>query len=642
MTPTWMYSSIVVVSALVAASLCPLVERIAVKAGAVDHPGGRHIHLKPTARLGGIAVGCGLLAGLLVATVANSPVRTLVAVHSSEFMLLGVGAALMLLLGVIDDFRSVRPSIKLFAEILSALAIVAAGHQIQFAFGLDLGWLRSLVTVVWVVAIINAINMVDGLDGLAGGVSLIIGTTLFAVSTYLGNIISGLILVGLCGGLAGFLPFNYPPARIFLGDSGSLLIGYCLAFTAIQSSSKAATVVAITFPFLALGLPLAELLLTTVRRLLRTIHVVRWDRESRRYEFFFIGRPALFTADRDHIHHRLLALGFSPRRTILSLYAACAICGVGSFAIVSFQGTHLASLLAGFVLFMMVCVRQLKYGELSPIRSGLFLPLFDTTLTNRRIVHGVADFSSSVVSICTAYLIYENGVPHATWMALRAIAPLVILIQIACLAASGLYRRAFRQSGIADLLAVMKALVFAIVFSWMACLVVLKDRVTPLSVSMLDAYLLITTVMLSRFTFLVLDYVFKSARVGKRRVIIYGAGGAGVAAFRQIQSNPDLDMQVIGFVDQDFLREGQLLNGVMVYSSYALDAMIGRGAFHELIIATPKMSDEQTDDLWKRCGSAGIRLSRFIVDFEEVRNTGRVDDATLGPAQLEAIQVTGK
>jgi UDP-GlcNAc:undecaprenyl-phosphate GlcNAc-1-phosphate transferase len=613
----WKYGFIFVVAAIVSAAFCPLAERIALRAGAIDHPGGRHIHQRPTARLGGIAVGLGLLSSILIAAAADPFVNATLAAHLREFILLGAGAGLMLLVGAIDDFCPIRPSIKLLAEIVAALVVVSAGHQIQFAFGLNLGWLRSVVTVLWITAIMNAINMVDGLDGLAGGVSLIIGMTLFAVSLYLGSATSGIILIALCGGLAGFLPFNFSPAKIFLGDSGSLLIGYGLGVTAIQSSSKAATVVAIVVPLLALGLPLAELLTTAVRRVLRMVHVVRWDVESRRYEFFFLGRPALFTADRDHIHHRLLALGLGPRRTVLLLYGACAVFGAGAFLMVTFEGANLALLLATFLILAMACLRQLQYGELRPLRTGLFLPVFDSILTNRRIVQGVVDLGSAMISIGVAYLIYDGGFTNGTRTSIHDDAPLIVLIQIACLAVSGLYRRAFRQSGIPDLLAVMKALVVAILSSWIASLVLL-DRPVALSVSVLDAYLLITLVAASRFSFLLLDHIFKSARTGKRRVLIYGAGTGGAAACRQIQSSPELDMQVVGFLDDDARRTGQLLNGVPVHCDEELDRMIDRREFDEAILAKP-LSADRARNLAEICAAAEIRLSRYVVEFEEMR-----------------------
>ena len=635
----WKYSFIFVVSAVLSAACCPLAEWIARQAGALDLPGGRHIHQKPTPRLGGIAIGLGLLLSLFVAAATDRFVNAVLGIHSREFILWGAGAILMLLVGAIDDFRPVRPSIKLLAEIVSGLLVVVAGHQIQFAFGLNLGWLRSVVTVVWITAVINAINMVDGLDGLAGGVSLIIGTTLFAVSVYLNNVMSGLILIALCGGLTGFLPFNFSPAKIFLGDSGSLLIGYCLAVTSIQSSSKAATLVAIVFPLLALGLPLAELVITTLRRLLRTIHAVRWDTESRRHEFFFLGRPALFTADRDHIHHRLLALGLGSRRAVWLLFAVCAAFGVGAFAMVALQGKNLAALLAAFVVVTLASVRQLQYGELRPLRNGLFLPLFDTSFTNRRVLQGIVDLCSAALSIFLAFLIHDMGIRETTRMALHTMGPIIVLIQVACLATSGVYRRAFRHPGIPDLLAVIKVLAVAVLFSWIGSLIIFSRQSPPLSVSILDAYLLITLVVASRFSFLLLDSLFKSASEGKCRVLIYGAAAGGAAACREIQSSPELDRRVVGFIDDDARKAGQLLNGVPVLRTEECGRMLDRHEIDEVILTSSSVSGERAKQLVKLCANRQIRLSRYVVEFEEVLDRPPVMQ---GPPELDEMQAAGK
>lgn len=613
----WKYSFIFAISAAISASLCPIAERIALRAGAVDLPGGRHVHPRPTPRLGGLAVGLGLFLSLLAGSGADAFIHSVLAVNARDFILLGSGAALVLLTGAIDDLRQLRPGIKLVAEIFAGIVVVLAGHQIQFAFGFDLGWLRAGVTVLWLVAVVNAINMIDGLDGLAGGVGFIIGTTLFAVSIYLGSVTSGLILVALCGGIAGFLPFNLSPARIFLGDSGSLLIGYCLAVTSIQSSSKSATLVAIAFPLLALGLPLAELVTTTIRRVLRTIHVVRLDDEAKRYEFFFIGRPALFAADRDHIHHRLLALGLGPRRTVLVLYAICATFGIGAFAMVTFEGVNLALLLAAFGILTMACLHQLRYKELQPLAAGLLLPLFDTVQANRKIVQGVTDLASAAASILIAFAIHNMDFGDGTRSALRANAPLIVLVQIGSLAASGVYRRAFRHSGLPDLVAVAKALIIAIVSGWAVSAIVFNRAPVPLTVWVLDAYLLITLILLSRFSFLLLDYVFKSTRSRRRRVMIVGAGRAGAAAFREVQFSPELDMKVVGFIDEDIRKAGQLLNGVPVHNVKTFSEMIEKHQFDEAIVA--KADDGQMNDILRLCEGSGIRVSRFVVDFKEVR-----------------------
>jgi hypothetical protein len=212
-------------------------------------------------------------------------------------------------------------------------------------------------------------------------------------------------LAALSGALLGFLCYNFYPARIFLGDSGSLLIGFLLAVSAIQSSSKAATVSAIIWPLLALGLPLAELASTTLRRTLRVVRVVRLDMRTQRYEFCFFGSAALFTADRDHIHHRLLAAGLTHSRVVAILSGVSALFGVGSFLLViNYHDANVLVLLVAFGLAA-VAVKQLDYLELQPLRNGLLLPLFDLPAADRRLACVLFDLGFISLSYLTAWAI---------------------------------------------------------------------------------------------------------------------------------------------------------------------------------------------------------------------------------------------
>jgi UDP-GlcNAc:undecaprenyl-phosphate GlcNAc-1-phosphate transferase len=233
----------------------PVVRRIAIGCGAIDVPGGRRIHSVPTPRFGGLAVLLAIIFGLAVAGLADSFVAATLLAHSAEVAGLFAATTVLTVVGLVDDRRSLGPTLKLAVEILAGIIAVAAGCRIDMVVRIDLGWFGPTATVFWIVAIINAVNMIDGLDGLAAGAGLIISATLFSISLYLGNIESSFILAALSGALLGFLCYNFHPARIFLGDSGSLFIGFLLAVSAIQSSSKAATVTAIMWPLLALGCP---------------------------------------------------------------------------------------------------------------------------------------------------------------------------------------------------------------------------------------------------------------------------------------------------------------------------------------------------------------------------------------------------
>jgi UDP-GlcNAc:undecaprenyl-phosphate/decaprenyl-phosphate GlcNAc-1-phosphate transferase len=537
--------------------------------------------------------------------------------------------AVLMVVGLVDDLRSLRPALKLAVEILAGIIAVASGCRIDTVVGIDLGWFGPTATVFWIVAIINAVNMIDGLDGLAAGAGLIIGATLFSISLYLGNIESSLILAALCGALLGFLCYNFHPARIFLGDSGSLFIGFVLAVSAIQSSSKAATITVIIWPLLALGLPLAELVLTMLRRTLRVVRVVRLDERTQRYEFSFSGSAALFTADRDHIHHRLLATGLTNSRVVAILYGVCALLGVGSFLLViNYHDANVLLLLLAFGLAA-IAIKQLDYRELQPFRSGLLLPLFDLPAANRRLVCVLLDLGFISLSYLAASAILLNTFSRASLAPLLTIVPLLAAVKIGCFMLAGLYRRSYRYAGITDLFALGKAIALATTGGWIVFFAAGYGRFPALSVVVLDAYLLATLLLGSRVSFRLLDYVFSMSRPGMR-TLIYGAGSAGVAALREIRSNPAIGMRPIGFLDDDPGKQGCMLQEVSVYQSAELAAFIQERKTDAVVIATRKLPREELGKVTRLCANAGIMLRYFQITLDELERVLQIssnDDA---------------
>lgn len=630
------YALVLATSAVFALIATPAVRRIAICVGAIDLPGGRRIHAQPTPRFGGLAVYVAFLLALILGCEIDPYISNSVWGADQGLAAVVLAATGIMAVGLIDDRRPVRPLIKLSAEIAAALVVVAAGWRIGSALHLNLGWFGAVATVVWIVAVVNAVNMIDGLDGLAAGVCLIISATLFSVSLYLRQVNSAIVLVALTGALFGFLCYNFHPARIFLGDSGSLLIGFILAVSAIESSSKAATAVAIIAPLLALGLPLAELVLTVLRRSLRTISVVPPDSRAERYQFSVHSRPTLFVADRDHIHHRLLALGITYRRAVVLLYAACAVLGGAAFVLVCFNGFDLALLLAAFFVAAIAAVRRLGYKELQLFKSGLLLPFFDLS-ANRRIVYILFDLGFILVSYFAAYAICRHGTAWRTGSGPFVVElPAVAMVQVSCFLLSGLYRRSYRYIGIADVPAILKALVFAAVAGWGVRLAVAGWRTPPLDLTVVDAYLLATMVIGSRLSFRLLDYFFSSSRDGSRRVIIYGAGSGGVTTLREVRSNPALGMTAVGFLDDDARRLGSIVHGLPVFAPNALRELIETKKIEEVLVSTEKISGENLDAVLRCCNDAGVSLRTCRIVLSEIRKPAKEEAhaaSVLAPAE---------
>src|SRR5262249_55429853 len=278
--------------------LAPTMRRMGFALGAVDRPDERKVHATDVSRLGGIAVWGAVAWTVLLAAKFGVLDGEAFGNARVAWPLLAIGGGLLALVGVVDDVRGLHARTKLCAQCVAAMLVVAGGCVIRVATNpitgasFPLGVLAVPVTVLWVIGVTNALNLIDGLDGLAAGVGLIVSTTLCVISLTVGRTDVAMLAGILAGALTGFLYFNFNPATIFLGDSGSLFLGYALAVLSLESAHKGATAVLVLAPILALGVPLMDTTLTVLRRL--------------------VVSASLMEADRDHIHHRLIAARLSP------------------------------------------------------------------------------------------------------------------------------------------------------------------------------------------------------------------------------------------------------------------------------------------------------------------------------------------
>jgi UDP-GlcNAc:undecaprenyl-phosphate/decaprenyl-phosphate GlcNAc-1-phosphate transferase len=339
-------------------ALTPLVGRRAVAWGAVDVPDNRRrIHKKATPRLGGVAIFLAFALTLAVAPFLSTSVGEYLAARWGAVAALVLPAALVFLFGVYDDFREASVPLKLLVQTAAAAALYYCGYGISnlsLPFGgnweLPL-YLSFPVTWLWVVGLTNAFNLIDGMDGLAAGASGFAMLSIFLAALAQGNQVVAVLAVVLIGAVIGFLHYNFHPASIFMGDSGSMLLGFMAAALSLAGSNKGTTVVAIAIPLVSFGLPVAEVGLSLARR--------------------FIGGHSLFKGDRAHIHHKLLERGLSQRQAVILLYAVCA--GFSLFGLLLLNPAR--SLAAGVFIVLAVGVifgvRHLKYPEFAELESQL-------------------------------------------------------------------------------------------------------------------------------------------------------------------------------------------------------------------------------------------------------------------------------
>jgi UDP-GlcNAc:undecaprenyl-phosphate/decaprenyl-phosphate GlcNAc-1-phosphate transferase len=327
----------------------------------------RHLHAAPLPRLGGVAIFGAFILSLAAAVVAASFRPDLnfgSSLHALTTIL--IPGCLIFLLGLYDDIYSVGPYVKFTVQAIAATMLWLGGFRIldlPVLFGArQFPWFVGLlITILWVLGITNAFNLIDGLDGLAAGSALFSTLVVFVVALLSHFSLSALMTLALAGAIAGFLRFNFNPATIFLGDSGSLFIGFMLSALALQGAQKAPTVIAVAIPVVSFGLPILETSLSVLRRLIS-------------------GRP-VFTADREHIHHKLLQLGLSHREVVIVLYAVSALFALLSLFLLWPTGSSLGLVLAVLGTGIWLGVQHLGYPEFGEIRR-----VAQRTLEQRQIV----------------------------------------------------------------------------------------------------------------------------------------------------------------------------------------------------------------------------------------------------------------
>ena len=331
-----MYILAFVISLLASFLLTPSVKKLAFKIGALDKPEKRKVHTHVMPRLGGLAIYCGFIIAILCTVHINKDVLGII-----------TGGTFIVLLGVLDDKYSLPAKVKLLGQIVAALILCAFDIKIEWLnnpwggyFYLDL--FSVPFTVFWVISFTNVVNLIDGLDGLAAGVSGIASITVILVAVQQGFYSVAVITAALAGGIIGFIRYNFNPASIFMGDTGSMFIGYMLAAISIFGAVKSAATIALIVPAVALGLPIMDTAFAILRR-------------------YTNGRP-IFQPDKGHLHHRLLAMGMSQRQAVMLMYAISAALSVAAVVLTEVDGYFAALVIA--VIITCVAIGAKKIGIL--------------------------------------------------------------------------------------------------------------------------------------------------------------------------------------------------------------------------------------------------------------------------------------
>jgi UDP-GlcNAc:undecaprenyl-phosphate/decaprenyl-phosphate GlcNAc-1-phosphate transferase len=590
----WQLSLAVFVAALAAAAILGGVVRgVAPRLGLVDRPRGDRWHRHAVPRAGGVALYLTVTAGLLLVA-SRSHV-----VPAGLPPLLAGGTAIFLV-GLLDDLVRLENRPKLV--LLVACAVVPVALGVRFAT-LSAAW-GAVVAFLWILGATNAFNWLDNMDGVAGGVGLIAAGNLALVAVSTGRLDVALPAVLVAGACGGFLVHNFPPARLFLGDSGSGFLGLTLATLAVVGPGRDVSnvLLAVLPPTLILAVPLFDTALVTVQRVL-------------------YGR-SLFRGGTDHPAHRLVALGLSERQVVLLLYMLSAAAGVAPWVATSTMGplgtaATAVVLAVGFGALGVVLAEARVYEGSPAPRGATLLPA--PFLHKRWLGLMGLDIVMVTVSFVAAHLLRFEG--QLTPLVVNALAqglPLVVVVKTATLYLVGLYRGVWRYAGVLEVVSLAKAAGAGSAAAALGLLLMMRLQNISRAALVIDALLSFVLLAGVRFsTRLVRDYV-NARRATGRRVLLFGAGASGTMLLGLLRQNPNMGYRPVGFIDDDPLKQGLAINGLRVMGDRrTLAEVVRHRMVEEVLLADPSCPDPVIRDLSAMCRQLGVPVRRLSVTLEE-------------------------
>jgi len=578
--------------------LTPLCGRLARALGIVAEPSADRFHEKATPLLGGVAIWAATVGPLLL--FGPSPIRSVIL----------IGGTMVFLLGVIDDFVRLAPATKLIGQVVAATAAVMLGVEADFV---EARMLTIPLTIVWIVGITNAVNLLDNMDGLAAGIVALSSGALAACSIYWQVPELAAISLLIAGASLGFLVWNFNPAKIFMGDGGALFLGFSLGVISIDGTYQHAgnLFVVLAVPLLSLAVPVFDTTFVTIVRKL--------------------NRRRISQGGRDHLSHRLVALGMTPRRAVLLLYAVSAVFAALSVAAV--YGNLFANLLLmsvallaaavfGVVLGEVKIYRRVEPGEETGGKAG------DESRGRPRVLAGAvanylrplvligADLVIVVVAYLAAHLIKHEGPPPAfeTDRMLESL-PVLIVVKLLFLWLFRVYRGFWRYFASRDVARLMGATFSGTAAAILVLVFLTRFEGYSRAVFIIDALLFFVLATGMRVLFKGLQAGFGWHPRHGAPAVILGAGDDGERCLRELLRAPSGELHALGFLDDDPRKKGRTIHGVPVLGTEReLERIVREHGIREVVMAGPE-DDEHQRQIRRRCEVLGIAVRRYARPF---------------------------
>jgi UDP-GlcNAc:undecaprenyl-phosphate GlcNAc-1-phosphate transferase len=591
------FSNLLPAAAALALSLAltPLVRAFARRFDIIARPRSDRFSKRPTAMMGGVAIYLAVLFAYL-----------LFVPHTREgWVVMGASTALFVV-GLVDDFLHIKPYQKLIGQVLGASAVVYFGLLLPYGWGASVA---MAVTIFWLIGITNAINLLDNMDGLAAGISAVAAGFIAANFAVNGQTTEAVTLSVFAAALVGFLVYNSNPASIFMGDCGSMFVGFFLASSALLSAAGdrgRSFIVVIAVPVLILFIPIFDTTLVTVVRKLS-------------------GRAAS-QGGRDHASHRLVALGLSERRAVWMLYGFAGSSGLLAMAVRQFEYHTGIAMVLGFAVALTlvgVYLAGVKVYDEAEVQAAREKPLVSFLVDlsyKRRIFEVLLDVLLVILAYYFSYvLLFGSDLGPEVWLLFLSTVPVLIFVKMTALLAAGVYRGIWRYISLDNLIVYAKAVAAGSAVSVLVLLFAFRFEGFSRAVFAVDAMLFFLMLAGSRVAFRLFRQLLPSPRAGGRRVLIYGAGDAGELLLREMRNNLRLLYTPVGFVDDDPFKKGKMIHGLRVFGGNGhLRQICAEQQVEEVLISTSRIGDERVAEIRRDCENAQITLRRMRIEIELV------------------------
>ena len=576
-----------------------IVRLLARRYGFVAKPKADRWHKKPTAMMGGVAI--------YLTTVSAS--LFFLWPPTNELLVILAGSSFLFLVGLVDDVLHIKPYQKLIGQMIGAVIVVGYGLVLPWT---DFQVMNICITVFWLIGLTNALNLLDNMDGLAAGIAAIAAMALGLVLYANGQTFELTLVTAFIGALLGFLVFNFNPASIFMGDCGSMFVGFFLASTVLlsQFGGRSRSILAVlAVPVLTLFVPIFDTAFVTILRKMR-------------------GLPAS-QGGRDHTSHRLVALGLNERSAVLLLYGLAVLSGGLAFFVRELSPVQSLGLIGLFTLLLAligVYLAKVKVyeSEEDPALENRALFGFLVNLSHKRRIFEVLldGFLIALAYYYSYVILFPKFEETSDWDLFLKSLPLLIILQLCAFLLMGVYRGIWRYTSIKDIVTFSKAVILGSILSVMAILLIYRFKDFSRMLFVLDAILLMAALSASRLAFRLFRQLLPSpVNEDGRRILIYGAGDGGELVLRELKNNSDWKYTPVGFVDDDPFKKDKVIHGLPVFGGNgSLFEICLQNKIQDVLLSFRDIDPKRLEEIKATCRDAEVTLKRAWLKIEVIEN----------------------